>query len=99
MNEKENREKQAIGNLTKFHKDKMQVFEVNLDNDLEIILNLVKKKDEIIDLMARELCFVFDSQCQECCKECEQDIDIASECIKQYFERKVEEKQCQIKKK
>ena len=48
----ENRIKQAIDNLTKFHIDKMQVFTVNLDDDLDIVLQLIKqlKRDfEIVD--------------------------------------------------
>ena len=81
----------------KTNKDKINKAE-ELITVQETILNLIqkleeenKKKDETMDLMARGLYFVFDSQCQECCQECEQDIDTASRCIEQYFKRKAEE--------
>lgn len=34
---------------------------------------------------------MFDRCCQECCRECEKDKDTLRNCIKQYFERKLEE--------
>ena len=61
-------------------------------SDLKNILSMLKEKDKIIDLMAREIDTLY-SGCEPCtlsfniaCKhiKCEQ-------CIKKYFERKVEE--------
>lgn len=72
----------------KTNKDKINKAE-ELITVQETILNLIQKLE--MDLMARGLYFVFDSQCQECCQECEQDIDTASRCIEQYFKRKAEE--------
>lgn len=73
-----------------FYRDDIEQNELFLKM-LHAVLNLIqklqeenKKKDKIIDSMAKELCFVFDSQCQEC----EQDIDTASSCLKQYFRNK-----------
>ena len=52
------------------------------------------KADKQIDLYIEELISnEFDRCCQECCKECEKDKDTLSSCIKQYFERKVENEQ------
>lgn len=49
------------------------------------------KADKQIDLYIEELISnEFDRCCQECCKECEKDKNTLSSCIKQYFERKVE---------
>lgn len=51
----------------------------------------LEKKDKIIDLYIDELVTnMFDRCCQECCRECEKDKDTLRNCIKQYFERKVE---------
>ena len=44
-----NRIKQAIDNLTRFHIDKMKVFTVNLDNDLDIVLQLIEKQQAEIE--------------------------------------------------
>ena len=50
----------------------------------------IEKKDKIIDLYIDKLARdEFDDCCQECCRECERDYDTLSNCIKQYFERKV----------
>lgn len=52
----------------------------------------LEKKDKIIDLYIDELVTnMFDRCCQECCRECEKDKDTLRNCIKQYFERKVED--------
>lgn len=57
-----------------------------------IYFNELDKKDKQIDLYIEELiCNEFDRCCQECCKECEKDKDTLRNCIKQYFERKVED--------
>lgn len=50
------------------------------------------KQDKMIDLFIDELVTnMFDRCCQECCRECEKDRDTLRSCIKQYFERKVED--------
>ena len=72
-------------------------------NDLETVLNLIQtqqakieKKDKIIDEMAKYLASIdFDEHCVEVpgiCIGCpkEDDLDGYMQCIKQYFERKVE---------
>lgn len=51
----------------------------------------LEKKDKMIDLFIDELVTnMFDRCCQECCRECEKDRDTLRSCIKQYFERKLE---------
>ena len=55
------------------------------------------EKDRIIDLYIDELVSnEFDRCCQECCRECEKDKDTLRTCIKQYFERKVEDERNKI---
>ena len=62
---------------------------------LETVLNLLEKKDKIIDLMTEWIsnkCFYADDYCNTCeviQDSCYKDID-CKDCIKQYFERKVE---------
>lgn len=63
----ENRIKQAIESLTKFHIDKMQTFSNGLDINLEILLQLVEKqkieiqkKDKIISKLNMECQKKFD---------------------------------------
>ena len=46
-----NRIKQAIDNLTRFHIDKMKVFTVNLDDDLDIVLQLIEKQQAEIETL------------------------------------------------
>lgn len=57
---------------------------------IETVLEELDKKDKIIDEMAKQLYiegFCREIKCVECTKE-------PKECIKQYFEKKVEERSC-----
>ena len=58
----ENRIKQAIDNLTRFHIDKMEVFTVNLDGDLDIALQLIEKQQAEIETLKRDFEIV-DHEC------------------------------------
>lgn len=83
--------KVLYGNTFAIHLEQLE----QLQNDIETVLNLLEKKDKIIDLMAiaisneplptEEYCIFRNFDCPEVggnrdCKEC----------VKQYFERKVE---------
>ena len=63
---------------------------------IETVLNLLEKKDKMIDEMAEYLASIdFDEHCVEVpgiCMGCpkEDDLDGYMQCIKQYFERKVD---------
>lgn len=58
----DNRIKQAIDNLTRFHIDKMEVFTVNLDDDLDIVLQLIEKQQAEIETLKRDFEIV-DHEC------------------------------------
>ena len=74
-----------IKNLEKKTKDELVAFILQLQSFLD-------KKELQIDLYIEELiCNEFDRCCQECCRECEKDKDALRICIKQYFERKIED--------
>lgn len=51
----ENRINQAIENLTKFHKDKIQTFSDSLDVNLEIALQLIEKQKAEIEEKDKEI--------------------------------------------
>ena len=63
------------------------------DGFMITIKNLIQKQDQeinklnnVIDRMAEELYSNdYDTVCQECCKECERDLDTLNNCIKEYF--------------
>ena len=89
----ENRIKQAIDSLTKFHKDKIQTWNDSLDTNLEIALNLIEKqqaeiekKDKIIDEMAEKFSSI--SKGTACIEN-----NTDKEKIIEYFTNKVETKE------
>ena len=86
--------KVLYGNTFAIHLEQLE----QLQNDIETVLNLLEKKDKIINLMAEEISenitntcpfadYNYDLDCENKCN------DNYKECWKQYFENKAKEVQ------
>ena len=63
------------------------LYEAN--NRINDLLDIVKQKDKMIELMLEELTDCeFEMKCSECTYECEKDYDSLYQCNKEYFEER-----------